>query len=86
MLDSYCQICNVRFNVYFIVPFKGILMENRNGQRNCVTCELYAEKTSEGNPNLAKQIMHLGEHEIISSFSSNVNFHDYYLLIHSFIR
>lgn len=36
MLDAYCEVCN------------GILMENRNGVRNCVTCELYDERTKEG--------------------------------------
>ncbi|KAK6053893.1 Sjogren'S syndrome/scleroderma autoantigen 1 [Cooperia oncophora] len=36
MLDAYCQICN------------GILMEDRNGVRTCVTCELFAERTREG--------------------------------------
>ncbi|WKY02181.1 hypothetical protein Q1695_015863 [Nippostrongylus brasiliensis] len=36
MLDAYCQVCN------------GILMEDRNGVRTCVTCDLYAERTREG--------------------------------------
>ncbi|KHJ93286.1 Sjogren'S syndrome/scleroderma autoantigen 1 [Oesophagostomum dentatum] len=36
MLDAYCQVCN------------GILMEDRNGVRTCVTCELFAERTKEG--------------------------------------
>ncbi|KAL6726016.1 hypothetical protein Aduo_008029 [Ancylostoma duodenale] len=36
MLDAYCQICN------------GILMEDRNGVRSCVTCDLFAERTKEG--------------------------------------
>ncbi|EYB87222.1 hypothetical protein Y032_0266g697 [Ancylostoma ceylanicum] len=36
MLDAYCQICN------------GILMEDRNGVRTCVTCDLFAERTKEG--------------------------------------
>ncbi|KJH50287.1 Sjogren'S syndrome/scleroderma autoantigen 1 [Dictyocaulus viviparus] len=36
MLDAYCQVCN------------GILMEDRNGVRNCVTCELFEERTKEG--------------------------------------
>lgn len=36
MLDAYCQTCN------------GILMEDRNQVRTCVTCELYAERSREG--------------------------------------
>lgn len=36
MLDVYCEVCN------------GILMENRDGVRNCVTCELFNERTKEG--------------------------------------
>nr|CDJ81911.1 Sjogrens syndrome scleroderma autoantigen 1 domain containing protein [Haemonchus contortus] len=36
MLDAYCHICD------------GILMEDRNGVRRCVTCELLEEHTKEG--------------------------------------
>ncbi|VDN36615.1 unnamed protein product, partial [Cylicostephanus goldi] len=42
MLDAYCQVCN------------GILMEDRNGVRTCVTCELFAESTKEGSRLIAE--------------------------------
>ncbi|VDO87816.1 unnamed protein product [Heligmosomoides polygyrus] len=42
MLDAYCQVCN------------GILMEDRNGVRTCVTCELFAERTREGSRLIAE--------------------------------
>ncbi|CAB3402074.1 unnamed protein product [Caenorhabditis bovis] len=43
MLDEYCQTCS------------GIIMEDRQQQRRCVTCELYAEKTNDGS-RIAAQI------------------------------
>ncbi|ETN79329.1 Sjogren'S syndrome/scleroderma autoantigen 1 [Necator americanus] len=42
MLDAYCEVCN------------GILMEDRNGVRTCVTCELFAERTKEGSRLIAE--------------------------------
>lgn len=57
MLDAYCQTCNVRSPHYFHLQspiLQGILMEDRNGRRSCIQCEICAERVREGSKKIAE--------------------------------